>query len=340
MAMDFGAFPSRPVLDGHVHVWAGGDPSALWGTLHRSGAQRCNLLSVGFLEAGRGGTLNAEALRIKRASDGRAYAFGALDYSAHARGERMAPDDLVRQLEAIRGAGFDGVKMWEGKPSLYVRLPDRLEGPLYAPFFARLESLAVPLLMHVADAPRLWDASRARKERWIYTSPEYPTREALYAELERILDRHPRLRLIAAHFNFMWDELDAAARFLDAHPSVAFDLTPGVEGFVQLSENTEAARAFFLQYRDRLIYGSDMAAGPVVDPAMAFDGRKEAGQAWLVRAFLETDWDTPLPPGIGAITNLFAGRRVRGIALPDDVLQQIYGRNFEAMVGAEPRAVQ
>jgi hypothetical protein len=330
MSLDFSSFSSRPILDGHVHVWANCDVSALWETLTRTGAQRCNVLAIGDVQAA--GTYNAAALRFKAAAEGRAYCFGGLDYATHARGEIMRPDELVQQVEQLWALGFDGVKMWEGKPSVYVSLPDRLEGAVYAPFFAWLEAHEFPLLLHIADAPRLWDAARVGLERWLYVGAQYPTRQALYAELERILARHPRLRLIVAHLGFWWNELDEAARFLDAHPTTMFDLTPGVEGFVQLSENVAAARAFFLRYQDRLIYGTDIGAGVAVGATTTFDGEREAGQAWLVRAFLETDWAVPLPPGVGTITNLFAGRHVCGLALPDEVLQKIYVENFERMV--------
>ncbi len=118
------------------------------------------------------------------------------------------------------------------------------------------------------------------------------------------------------------------------------DLAPGVAGYIQLGEDRQAARAFFLRYQDRIIYGTDLGAGPVVNPAAPFVPDVESGQAWLVRAFLETDWDMPIPAGVGAVTSQFAGSRLRGIALPRAALEQVYWRNFERMVGQAPRTIQ
>ncbi|MBI4671987.1 MAG: amidohydrolase family protein [Chloroflexi bacterium] len=337
--LDFSSFANLPILDGHTHVWAGFEPQLLWETLQQSGARRCNALSVGYLPVTdpAKGTLNDEVLKFKSLSNNRAYGFGALDYTAHFHGEGLRPDDLVAQVSKLEELGFDGVKMWEGKPSVYVLLPDRLEEPLYAPFFAWMEERRFPLLMHLADAPRFWDPSRVGLDPWSFADSRYPTRVEMYAELERILDRHPRLVLILAHFLFLWNELDEAARLLDRHPSVAFDLTPAVEGYVQLSQNAGAAREFFIRYQDRLIYGTDVGAGPVVNPAVSFDKTKEAGQPWLVRTWLESTGSITLPSGVGAVTNQFVGKRLRGIALPLDVLEKIYWRNFERMVGSKPR---
>ncbi len=338
----FNSFADLPVLDGHIHVWADLDPAVLQQTLRQTGAHRWNALSLPHVppSAGMGGTLNDQALRFKQYSNGRAFAFGSLDYTRFFLDHTLDADDLAAQARELYRRGFDGIKMWEGKPSVYIHLPDHLDGALYAPFFAWMEAQEFPITLHMADPLRFWDPSRAGREKWSYIGPAYPTREAMFAETERLLLRHPRLRIIFAHFMFLWDNLPRAARFLDAHPSVMFDLTPGVAGYLELAEDAAAAREFFLRYQDRLIYGTDVGAGPVVDPGAPFVPGRESGQAWLVRAFLETDWNGPLPAGVGVVTNEFTGKHLRGIALPDDALAKIYWRNFERTVGPAPRTIQ
>jgi predicted TIM-barrel fold metal-dependent hydrolase len=229
--------------------------------------------------------------------------------------------------------------MWEGKPSVYVHLPDRLDSSLYEPYWAWMEASQFPITLHMADPLRFWDPSRAGLEAWSYVGDNYPTREDMYAETERLLTRHPRLRVIFAHLLFFWDDLPRAARWLETYPSIMLDLAPGVAGYIQLGEDREAARAFFLQYQDRVIYGTDVGTGPVLNANTPFVPAIESAQAWLVRAFLETDWDMPLPSGVGAVTNQFVGKRLRGIALPLDALGKVYWRNYESTVGQQPRAI-
>lgn len=330
----FEAFAQLPIIDGHLHVWKGFQPHQIWDTLKVVGVQRCNALSLNNFE--KGGTLNEEALHFKKVSRSMAYAFGSIDYTSHLQGEKMKPGDLVDQAQRLKAMGFDGIKMWEGKPLAYIVLPDRLDGIFFEPYFAWMEEQGFPIVLHLADASRFWDPARKGLDPWSFAGEPYPTRQEMYVELEMILTRHPRLKLILAHFLFLWDELEEARRILDAYPSISFDLTPGVQGYVQMSRQSAATRQFFLDYQDRLIYGTDIGALPLLDPAVKFDLAREAGQPWLVRTFLETGRDIPFPDGIGVAKNALAGERLHGIALPTSALEKIYRLNFERMVGETP----
>ncbi len=333
----FESFSRMPIIDGHLHVWHGYKPELIWETLSAVGVQRCNALSLNIFE--HGGTYNAEALDFKRFSNGMAYAFGSIDYTRHFQGGKMTPADLVDQARQIQASGFDGIKMWEGKPLGYVLLPDRVDGEFFDPFFSWMETEGFPIILHLADAARFWDPARKGLDLWNYAGETYPTRQQMYAELENILDRHPRLKLILAHFLFLWDDLAEARRTLDAHPSIAFDLTPGVHGYMQLGQDAAAARQFFLDYQDRLIYGTDIGTLPLLNPAADFIVELEAGQPWLVRTFLESDLDIPFPDRIGVTSTEFSVDRLRGIGLPVSALEKIYRLNFERMVGAEPTRI-
>ena len=124
---------------------------------------------------------------------------------------------------------------------------------------------------------------------------------------------------------------------LDDHPSVTFDLAPGLEGYLLLSKDSQSAREFFISCQDRLIYGTDMGAGQLLDLSYSSTLSVGVAAAWMVRAFLETDWDLAMPGGLGKLVDLFAGQHVRGIALPRGVLEKIYFRNFERFDGPSPR---
>ena len=65
----------------------------------------------------------------------------------------------------------------------------------------------------------------------------------LIAEVERILEQHPRLKLILAHFCFLSGDLARAAAFLDRWPNVCYDITPGDEMYVRFSAAPAAWRA-------------------------------------------------------------------------------------------------
>ena len=73
-----------------------------------------------------------------------------------------------------------------------------------------------------------------------------------------VLARHPRLRIVFAHFFFMSAQLDRLSGILDRYENVSVDLTPGIEMYENFSAAPERARAFFVRYADRIIYGTDI----------------------------------------------------------------------------------
>jgi predicted TIM-barrel fold metal-dependent hydrolase len=228
---------------------------------------------------------------------------------------------LAEQVRALQAQGFDGLKLIEGKPQVRKLLPHALDGPLYAPLWATLEQEQFPVVLHVADPDEFWDADRcpgwARRSGWDYSDGSYPSKEDLYAEVDHVLERHPRLKIVLAHFNFLSRDLERAARFLDAHPSVCLDLAPHMDMYVDFSRDPAGARDFFLHYQARILYGTDtdtraLVRGPEGVALMRFIPQ-------LIRAFLEQDGVLDLP----------GTTDYRGLGLPRQALDRIYHANFE-----------
>ncbi|UCC61420.1 MAG: amidohydrolase family protein, partial [Anaerolineae bacterium] len=198
-----------------------------------------------------------------------------------------------------------------------------------------------PVVLHAGDPESFWDPERcpqrARERGWYYGGGDYPLKEELHAEIERVLERHPRLNVILAHFHFLSSDLERAGRFLDRHPGACFDLAPGSEMYNNFTRTNGHTRDFFLRYRDRLIYGTDTTTGQ-----MDRDGERAVeralGRQWVVRTFLEIDRAfTPpkalerwLEPGLPAF---------QGIALPREVLHKVYHGNLERLYGPAPASL-
>jgi len=142
------------------------------------------------------------------------------------------------------------------------------------------------------------------------------------------------LRLIFAHFYFLSADLPRAGDFLDAHPTVCFDLTPGLEMINNFSRNPDAAHDFFVKYQDRLIYGTDIASEDLA-PGDQHGMNVSLAKAWVVRSLLERDDAFAPPEEIGFW--LFAGTgSFHGLDLPREVLDRIYYQNFERIYGPTP----
>jgi predicted TIM-barrel fold metal-dependent hydrolase len=203
--------------------------------------------------------------------------------------------------------------------------------------WASLEALEMPVVFHVADPETFWDAKLApawaKKAGWVYDET-FPSKEALYAEVDHILERHPRLNLIFAHFYFLSADLERGGRFFDAHPNVCFDLTPGSEMYANFTRNYEATRAFFIHYQDRLLYGTDISSGSLRRTGER-SMKRALACAWVVRTFLETD-KCFTPPAIIARWLEDDLEGFHGLGLPRQVLEKIYHANFERLFGPSP----
>ena len=320
-------FADLPLLDAHVHLGSHRAIAPLVELTAEAGADRLAIVCVpGTPERSLGA--NAAAFLAKSLYPDRVYVFGGLHYRA---GRETTPGELLRQAEELQAAGCDSLKMLEGKPSTRKRIPYSLDDPIYDPLYSFFEETGLPIVSHVADPETFWDPARvspmARQHGWDYTDGTFPGREQLYAEVDGLLAKHPRLRLVLCHFYFLSNEPDRAEAFLKRWPNVSFDLTPGAEMYRNFSKDPARWRAFFLAHQDRLVFGTDNVA-PREPWAETRPGMLD--KVRMMRQFLETAGPFE---GFGTATS----REVIGLGLPASALPGIYSGNFERFVGVRPR---
>lgn len=313
------------ITDGHVHFVHPERLDEMLAILEDVPCRRWHLVCVPELD---GSNHNPAAVFFKRRFPEQTYISGALDYRPALADPQQGPQILAGQVRRLQAQGFDGLKLIEGKPQVRKLLPHPLDGPLYAGMWQALEELGFPVLLHVGDPDEFWDPLRcpdwAKKFGWDYSAGGYPGKQDLYGEVEAILACRPRLKLTLAHFYFLSHRLEEAGRFLDAHPTVNIDLAPHMDMYRHFSANPVAARAFFLRYRERIVYGTDidtrvLQRGESGNRFMRFIPR-------LLRCMLEID---------GPFTTE-DGAAYHGLGLPEPVLRRIYQENFEARYGARP----
>jgi predicted TIM-barrel fold metal-dependent hydrolase len=298
---------TQRIIDGHVHLTT---LDAIDGFAAIGKASGVSALAVACICEG-DQRVNLLGLLAKALAPADTFVMGGLDHAA--------PADFAAQARRVMALGGDGIKMIEGKPTSRKTVGLPLNASDYDGLYRYLEAEGVALLLHVADPEEFWDEDKApdfaKANNWLYTDPSFPSKQQLYDEAGAVLRRYPKLRVILAHFFFLAADLDRARRFLDRHPSVCFDITPGSEMYYHFSKKAKAWRDFFVQYQDRIVFGTDNTAHT---PAM-IDWAKQ--NVKRVRDFLATD-------------TAFSGA---GLALPADVLDKIYHTNFERIVGPAPR---
>jgi predicted TIM-barrel fold metal-dependent hydrolase len=316
-------------IDSHVHLWRPADIDNLEAIRQRLGFDRMNIASVARKDSIND---NPALYAAKAAHPDSFYVFAALDHSAHWSGGKIASPSLAEQVDRAVAIGVDGIKLIETKPTHRKMVDFPIDGDYYAPMFAPIEQTGLPILWHVADPEEFWDPQRtpgwAKARGWGYDQT-WIAKETLCAEVENVLRRHPRLKVILAHFYFLSADLARAAALFDAHPQVCFDLAPGVEMLYNLSRDPDSAREFFIKHADRIVFGTDIEAGAPVEQA--------AIRAQIVMRWLETDHEFRLDKGADYTLGPPTDGAIRGLNLPQDVLAAIYAANFERLAGSRPK---
>lgn len=270
---------------------------------------------------------NIRMLFLKYAFSPTAYAFAGLEHPVNVAelDDEYLSKLYLRQAEEYALNGYDGMKMLEGYPSLRKVMKRTLCDKVYDRYYSFLEENNIPVTMHVANPEENWDISKADayaiKKGRVYDNT-YPTRLELLDEAEGIVKKHPKLKLALAHFGFMSYDIEQAKRWLD-YENTMFDLTPGGEQLLNMRNDWSAWEKFFVEYQDRIIYGTDLYAFFLGENWETSFLRRPK----FLRDFFETDTE-----------NDYAGKAFRGVNMDRKILQKIYWDNAMKAFG-EPKKI-
>lgn len=332
------SFSKRKIIDGHIHFAHHTYGDSLMAILESAGIDK---LAVVCTPHEKRLSLVPDALHLKGMHPDRVYVFGGMDISPLLITPDIAGEAFAHYVDVLIGLGADGIKMIEGKVEMRKRLPiPDFDAPVYAPYWVKMAEKQVPLIFHVNDPEEFWDAEKipdwAREMGWYYGDGSYVNNEDQYRQVLNVLDRHPDLNVTFAHFFFLSAQLERLGEYLDRYPNMHVDLTPGIEMYFNFAADLQKTRDFFLQYQDRIIYGTDIGARALLaDQAAGIEPEESLARSEVVRGFLEHEGPFKLT-GKGF---LFGGPEVtfHGIRLPDEVLDKIYFRNFERFAGETPK---
>jgi predicted TIM-barrel fold metal-dependent hydrolase len=231
--------------------------------------------------------------------------------------------EMVQQLDDGVKRGARGLKILK---DLGLGVRDKtgrlitIDDPRLDPIFEECGRLGVPVFIHTGDPEAFFDPIDAHNERyeeliehpdWSFYGPQFPSFRDLLEARNRVFARHPKTTFVSLHMG--WPEnLDWVAGILDRHPNVMVEFG-GREA--ELGRQPRRTREFFIQYQDRVMFGSDNG----MDTEMYRNYFR-----WLETADEYFDyWGSPSQ-----------GRwEIYGMQLPDPVLEKIYHRNAERLFG-------
>lgn len=325
------------VIDAHIHL-ADDHPQVvkLLETLE------LKLLNVAVAHD-RSGAWRARAAAYRRASElhPQRYAwcttFDPPNLQTEDSAEEMGRDAYIREiippLEADLLRGAIGCKVWK---NIGMQIRKRsgeflmIDDPIFDPLYAFLADADVPLLMHIGEPLACWlpldddnphaEYYRTHSEWYMGSKPDHPTHGALMAARDRVLARHPRLKVIGAHLGSLEYDIAEIAERLDRYHNFAVDTSARLRDLAR--QDREQVRQFFLDYQDRILFGTDIVQRrPCGDlDAAAREARLESLQArWSREIAYYAEGEMVLP----------TGHRLQGLALPYEVVGKVLSGNAE-----------
>jgi len=191
-----------------------------------------------------------------------------------------------------------------------------VDDPRIDPIWEKCAELGIPVMIHVSDPKAFFTPVDKYNERydelgahpnWSFYGDEFPSKEEILAQRNRVFARHPNTIFVGAHMGTLPEELHIVANWLDLYPNFYVDIDARIS---DLGRQPRTARKFLIEYQDRVLFGTD------TEP--------NAESYRIYYRFLETD-DEYIDPAGGH--HLQARWMIYGLYLPDEVLEKIYNKN-------------
>jgi predicted TIM-barrel fold metal-dependent hydrolase len=235
---------------------------------------------------------------------------------------------IAAQLEADVKAGAVGVgEIMKGFGLFYHKTDGtrlKLDDPELDPVWETAARLKIPVFIHVGDPQEFFEPIDYQNERWLelalFPSRRYqdrsrfPSFEELVGERDRLLARHPNTIWVLAHLGWHANDLARLGRMFDRLPNLYSEVGAVL---YDLGRQPRAARAFFIKYQDRLLFGKD-----------AFQP-DEYPYYWRVFETEDEYFDY--------YRDYHAFWKLYGLGLPDSVLKKVYYANALKVVPGIPR---
>ncbi|TVZ14253.1 amidohydrolase family protein [Maribacter sp. MAR_2009_72] len=181
------------------------------------------------------------------------------------------------------------------------------------PIWEKCAEMGVPVLIHAADPKSFWDEMNAENERWLELKT-HPRRkrsdrdpapfEQIIQEQHNVFKKHPKTKFINAHMGWHANNLEKLGELLDAMPNMNVGISAVI---AELGRQPQHARAFFIKYQDRILFGKD-------------SWKPEEFPTYF-RVLESNDEYFPYYKKYHAFWAMY------GLDLPDDVLKKVYYKN-------------
>jgi len=222
-------------------------------------------------------------------------------------------DDWHRRLESFYNMGSRIIK-FHMAPGTMASRGWRLDSPEIRKIIADAHSRGMILMSHIGD-PDTWYNGKYAAD-----VAKYGTRNDHYQMWESLLAEYRHHPWLGAHLGGNPEDLIRLQRLLDTYPNLYLDSSATRWMVREVSARRDATRDFIIRNQDRILFGSDQVSGD--DRGFDF----LASRFWSHRKLWDTAYQGPAPimdPDLPPENQ----PALRGLALPDDVLQKFYHDN-------------
>ena len=172
-----------------------------------------------------------------------------------------------------------GIKIWKNIGMEILKPSDQsylmIDDPFFDPLFTYLSENKIPVLAHLGEPKNCWlplESMTTNRNRIYYTNhpefhaylhPEIPSYEKQVEARDHVLAKYHHLIFVGAHLGSLeWSYEELSKRF-DRYPNFNVDLSSRLGHLLlQSVKNFDGIRDFFIQYGDRIMYGTDAYNNP------------------------------------------------------------------------------
>jgi predicted TIM-barrel fold metal-dependent hydrolase len=311
--------PKFPVIDIHNHLGDLENTEKYLEEMDKAGVWKCV-----SLDGRSAGDFYKEHLQVSHdISKDRFLVFFRPDFS-----KIDEPDFGRKEAEKLEEAVKMGARGLKISKVLGLTVKDKsgkvvpVDDPRIDPIWAKCGELGIPVEIHISDPKAFFTPVDRFNERydelgahpdWSFYGDEFPSKEDILAQRNRVIARHPNTIFIGAHMGNLPEELNRVSMWLEEYPNFYVDIDARIS---ELGRQPYTARKFMIKHQDRILFGTDTAPNA------------EAYRVYY--RFLETD-DEYINPAAG---HHLQGRwMIYGLYLPDEVLEKIYNKNALKILG-------
>jgi len=314
-----------PFIDVHAHIWHNLTSRELDSLVGEMDAM--NLTVMVNLSGTSGDTLTARIRNVQERYPGRFVVFANLNFRGldepgwSERAAAQLEDDVRRRgaagLKVYKNLGLD-LKDGSGRR---VATDDRRLDPIWR----KAGELGVPVLIHTGEPVAFFDPIDRYNERYLELTEfpdrarpgtRYPSFESVMAEQHRVFRRFPGTTFIAAHLDWLGNDLERLGALLDSVPNMNTEMGAVL---YELGRQPRRAREFLIRYQDRVLMGKDFYGSPD-EYRIYFRVLETADEYFDYYRRRHAFW------------------KMYGLELPDEVLRKIYYRNALRLIPAIDRS--